>query len=126
MASEAKELSSGSCGSMSTEKEVLLQIIDLYREMPYLYNKNDKNYLNKAMREEGFKVLLNIYKYNEKYSLTQHFLIFLFLISIVPTTAKASPIFCCFDKYGAIDQTCNPVDTSFTNVLRHDLEFNLV
>ncbi|CAK1595739.1 unnamed protein product [Parnassius mnemosyne] len=30
--------------------------------MPYLYNKNDKNYLNKVMREEGFKVLLNIYK----------------------------------------------------------------
>ncbi|KAH9632880.1 hypothetical protein HF086_007763 [Spodoptera exigua] len=34
--------------------------------MPYLWNKNDKNYMNKTIRSEGFEVLLSIYKNIEK------------------------------------------------------------
>lgn len=46
----------------SKEKEVLLNILDLYREMPYLWQKSHKDYSNKSMRTEGFRVLLEIYK----------------------------------------------------------------
>lgn len=34
--------------------------------MPYLWNKNDKNYMNKNIRSEGFEVLLSIYKNIDK------------------------------------------------------------
>ncbi|PZC70755.1 hypothetical protein B5X24_HaOG214949 [Helicoverpa armigera] len=48
------------------EKDVLGHIIDLYKDMPYLWNKNDKNYMNKTIRCEGFEVLLSIYKNVDK------------------------------------------------------------
>lgn len=48
------------------EIEVLGHIIELYKEMPYLWNKNDKNYMNKNIRSEGFEVLLSIYKNFER------------------------------------------------------------
>ncbi|KAJ0184407.1 hypothetical protein K1T71_000830 [Dendrolimus kikuchii] len=47
--------------SCAKEKEVLLIIIDLYRDMPYLW-KEHKNYVNKEIRSDGFNVLLQIYK----------------------------------------------------------------
>ena len=34
--------------------------------MAYLWNKNDKNYMNKNIRSEGFEVLLSIYKNIDK------------------------------------------------------------
>ncbi|KAF9418831.1 hypothetical protein HW555_004498 [Spodoptera exigua] len=48
------------------EKEILSHIIEVYKDMPYLWNKNDKNYMNKTIRSEGFEVLLSIYKNIEK------------------------------------------------------------
>ncbi|KAF9411121.1 hypothetical protein HW555_009983 [Spodoptera exigua] len=54
-------------GDMATkEKEILSHIIEVYKDMPYLWNKNDKNYMNKTIRSEGFEVLLSIYKNIEK------------------------------------------------------------
>ncbi|KAL4721195.1 hypothetical protein ACJJTC_014432 [Scirpophaga incertulas] len=44
------------------EKEVLLKLIDVYKDMPYLWQKNHTNYNNKDVREEGLKVLLEVYK----------------------------------------------------------------
>ncbi|KAL4711265.1 hypothetical protein ACJJTC_019106 [Scirpophaga incertulas] len=44
------------------EKELLINILEIYKEMPYLWNKNDPNYKNKTMRYEGFRVLLEMYK----------------------------------------------------------------
>lgn len=48
------------------EKDVLGHIIELYKDMPYLWNKNDKNYMNKSIRCEDFEVLLSIYKNVDK------------------------------------------------------------
>ena len=44
------------------EKEVLLSVLDMYKDMPYLWQKEHKDYMNKDVRAEAFKVLLGIYK----------------------------------------------------------------
>lgn len=44
------------------EKDVLGHIIELYKDMPYLWNKNDKNYMNKSIRCEGFEVKMYMYQ----------------------------------------------------------------
>ncbi|CAG5045519.1 unnamed protein product [Parnassius apollo] len=47
----------------STKKrEVLLNIIELYKDMPYLWDKKHKDYNNKDIRNDGNKVLLEVYK----------------------------------------------------------------
>ncbi|KAF5280140.1 hypothetical protein FQR65_LT15056 [Abscondita terminalis] len=48
--------------SSNKEKEVLLSMLEMYKDMPYLWQKDNKDYLNKDMRTEAFKVLLEIYK----------------------------------------------------------------
>lgn len=51
----------------SKEKEVLFNVLDLYRDMPYLWQKSHKDYSNQPLRTEGFRVLLEIYKnFDEK------------------------------------------------------------
>lgn len=51
----------------SKEKEVLFNVLDLYRDMPYLWLKSHKDYSNQPLRTEGFRVLLEIYKtFDEK------------------------------------------------------------
>lgn len=53
--------------SSNKEKEVLLNIIEMYKDMPYLWRKDHSDYMNKDVRTEGFKVLLEIYKnFDEK------------------------------------------------------------
>ncbi|KAL4709876.1 hypothetical protein ACJJTC_003839 [Scirpophaga incertulas] len=37
------------------EKELLINILEIYKEMPYLWNKNDPNYKNKTMRSTYLK-----------------------------------------------------------------------
>ncbi|CAG4985682.1 unnamed protein product [Parnassius apollo] len=44
------------------EREVLLNIIELYKDMPYLWDKKHKDYKNKDIRNDGNKVLLEVYK----------------------------------------------------------------
>lgn len=52
------------------EKEVLFNVLDLYRDMPYLWQKSHKDYSNLPLRTEGFRVLLEIYKnFDEKATL---------------------------------------------------------
>ncbi|XP_063386829.1 uncharacterized protein LOC134672800 [Cydia fagiglandana] len=45
----------------ATEQEVIRAVIETYRNMPFLWKKDNEDYLNKAAREEGYKVLLDIY-----------------------------------------------------------------
>ncbi|XP_039958706.1 uncharacterized protein LOC120773721 isoform X3 [Bactrocera tryoni] len=47
------------------EKEFTLELIDLYRNLPSLWNNKHKHYMNKNKRREDFDILLN--KYREKY-----------------------------------------------------------
>lgn len=47
---------------MTIEKETLLNILELYKDMPFLWDKNNTDYKNKECRHDGFKVLLEIYK----------------------------------------------------------------
>ncbi|KAI8432448.1 hypothetical protein MSG28_004840 [Choristoneura fumiferana] len=46
----------------SKEKKILLWLIESYKNMPYLWQKDHEDYMNKHLRDEGFKVLLEIYK----------------------------------------------------------------
>ncbi|XP_047992772.1 uncharacterized protein LOC125231371 [Leguminivora glycinivorella] len=45
----------------ATEHEVIRAVLEMYRSMPFLWKRDDEDYLNKAAREEGCKVLLDIY-----------------------------------------------------------------
>nr|XP_014085419.1 uncharacterized protein LOC106614276 [Bactrocera oleae] len=47
------------------EKEFTLELIDLYRNLPTLWNNKHKHYMNKNKRREEFDILLD--KYREKY-----------------------------------------------------------
>ncbi|XP_018787354.1 PREDICTED: uncharacterized protein LOC108968048 isoform X2 [Bactrocera latifrons] len=47
------------------EKEFTLELIDLYRNLPSLWNNKHKHFMNKNKRREDFDILLN--KYKEKY-----------------------------------------------------------
>ncbi|XP_046977370.1 uncharacterized protein LOC124543255 [Vanessa cardui] len=44
------------------EKTVWTQIFEIYKEMPHLWDKKNKNYMNKEMRNDSFRILLEIYK----------------------------------------------------------------
>ncbi|XP_049875471.1 uncharacterized protein LOC126373364 [Pectinophora gossypiella] len=48
------------------EKKYLMRVIDLYRDMPYLWQKDNKLYSNKVMKAEGYRVLLEVYKQFDK------------------------------------------------------------
>ncbi|CAG4978526.1 unnamed protein product [Parnassius apollo] len=47
--------------SCAIEKDVLLNVIDIYKDMPYLWRGEHKDYSKKEERSEGFKVLLQTY-----------------------------------------------------------------
>ncbi|XP_049311617.1 uncharacterized protein LOC105222953 isoform X3 [Bactrocera dorsalis] len=47
------------------EKEFTLELIDVYRNLPSLWNNKHKHHMNKNKRREDFDILLN--KYREKY-----------------------------------------------------------
>lgn len=51
---------------MATEKETIQNVLELYKDMPYLWNKSDPNYMNKNIRNEGYSVLLGVYKNYDK------------------------------------------------------------
>ncbi|XP_063834611.1 uncharacterized protein LOC135083794 [Ostrinia nubilalis] len=44
------------------EKEVYLNLIETLKEMPYIWNNSTDKYYNKHLRNEGYRVLLDIYK----------------------------------------------------------------
>ncbi|CAB3229318.1 unnamed protein product [Arctia plantaginis] len=44
------------------EKEILLAVLNRYKEMPHLWQKTHKEYMNRDKREVGFKILLKIYR----------------------------------------------------------------
>lgn len=47
---------------LTKEREVLLNIIETYKDMPFLWDKEHKDYKNREVRNEGHKVLLEMYK----------------------------------------------------------------
>ncbi|KAB0803073.1 hypothetical protein PPYR_00043 [Photinus pyralis] len=51
---------------LEKEKEVWTDIIDTFRDMPFLWDKTNSNYLNRDMRQEGFNILLDKYKVFDK------------------------------------------------------------
>ncbi|XP_049875451.1 uncharacterized protein LOC126373352 [Pectinophora gossypiella] len=52
--------------SCNEEKEVLIRMIDMYRDMSYLWQRDHELYMNREMRAEGLKVLLEVYKQFDK------------------------------------------------------------
>ncbi|GBP40667.1 hypothetical protein EVAR_36403_1 [Eumeta japonica] len=44
-----------------SEKKFLLKIVDLFKQMRFLWDKADGDYLNRQKRQEGFEILLEIY-----------------------------------------------------------------
>ncbi|XP_011555475.3 uncharacterized protein LOC105386562 isoform X3 [Plutella xylostella] len=48
------------------ERDLLLAVIERYRDMKYLWDKEHKDYLNKQARYLGFKKLLEIYQVYEQ------------------------------------------------------------
>ncbi|XP_072948023.1 uncharacterized protein [Epargyreus clarus] len=51
---------------MSRVNEGTLHLIDLYKSMPYLWDKTHINYKNRKRRLEGYHVLLDVYKQYDK------------------------------------------------------------
>lgn len=48
---------------MSTKKkEMLLSVIEMYKNMPYLWDREHKNYKNQEMRKNANKMLLEVYQ----------------------------------------------------------------
>lgn len=43
-------------------KEIMLQIIEEFRNMPFLWDRKHKDYKNKNRRNKGYMVLLELYK----------------------------------------------------------------
>ncbi|XP_049875450.1 uncharacterized protein LOC126373351 [Pectinophora gossypiella] len=52
--------------SCNKEKLVLMRVMEMYRDMTYLWQRDHELYMNREMREEGFKVLLEVYKNFDK------------------------------------------------------------
>lgn len=46
---------------LDDEKELWVHVLAGYKEMSFLWDVKDKNYLNKKMRAEGYKKLLERY-----------------------------------------------------------------
>lgn len=44
------------------EKDILLALLNKYRDMPHLWQKTHKEYMNRDKREIGFAILLKIYR----------------------------------------------------------------
>ncbi|XP_069358749.1 uncharacterized protein [Maniola hyperantus] len=47
---------------MPKERDILINIIEHYKDMPFLWDTNDLNYRNRNVRNEGYQVLFNLYK----------------------------------------------------------------
>lgn len=43
------------------EKDVLLCVLDMYKETPFLWKRTHRDYLNKNMRDKAFKDMLQLY-----------------------------------------------------------------
>lgn len=43
------------------EREAWTKVIDLFKDLPYLWDKNHKDYFNRDMRQEAFKMLVQIF-----------------------------------------------------------------
>lgn len=43
------------------EREAWTKVIDLFKDLPYLWDKKQKDYFNRDMRQEAFKMLVQIF-----------------------------------------------------------------
>lgn len=74
----------------------------MYKDMPYLWRKDHSDYMNKDVRAEGFKVLLEIYKnFDEKATIKT---IKKKIENMRTNYAKELKKVCVF--YGTINTTC--------------------
>lgn len=48
------------------EREVILNVLDVYKDLPHLWNKSHPEYKNKTLRHEGYRVMLEIYKNHDQ------------------------------------------------------------
>ena len=80
--------------SRPSEKEIVLTVIEFYKDMPFLWDKGHSQYMNREKRTEGFRVLLEIYKKYDANATPQF--VFCFCIKVETNFNKfsnwASPI----------------------------------
>ncbi|KAJ8727352.1 hypothetical protein PYW07_001471 [Mythimna separata] len=56
--------------STQKEKDVVLEVLEMYKNMPFLWDRNHEDYRNKFIRNNGKKILLEYYrKLDEKTSM---------------------------------------------------------